>query len=76
MRISKEPGSIVTEHLGGLLGVAVRALAARPLAVATEEAFAAADVEGHHHPIADLELTVFGPDFYDFAHEFVAENVA
>src|SRR5437762_12685053 len=72
MGVSEEPGRVVAEYLRGLIGIAVGALAARPLAGAAEEALAATDVEGHHDAIADLELAIFAADLDHLAHEIRA----
>ena len=41
-----------------------------------KEALAAANVERHHHAVADFELLIALPDLDHFAHELMAEDVA
>ena len=58
------------------LVIGIRALAAREEAFLAEKAFSARDREWNHHPITDLELLICRTDLENFAHGFMAENVA
>src|SRR5690606_5051044 len=42
--------------------------------LAAEEALAAGDGEGHHHPVSHLQVGHAVTDFLDDAHELVAEH--
>ncbi len=53
-----------------------RAVTQRPELLLAEIAVAAGDVERNDDAVADLELAVSLTDLDDFAHGFMAENVA
>ena len=76
VRVAEQPGEGVAELLGLHLAVRVGALAAGPVAPFALAALAAADGEGHHHAVADLELLVVAADLDHLAHGLVAEHVA
>src|SRR5207248_7785286 len=76
VRIAKEPGGGVPEHFVGEVLVAVGALADREIAALALVALAANDRERHDDAVANLKLLVLGSDLDNFAHEFVAHDVA
>src|SRR6185295_11693017 len=51
-------------------------VAQRPLLALAEEAAAAGDGEGHHHPVAGPQVLDGGADGDDLTHELVPEDVA
>ena len=55
---------------------AIRRIAQRIHFALAEPAFAAGYGEGHHHPVADLQPFDIRSDLDDFAHEFVAQDIA
>ena len=76
MRVAEEPGGGVAELLRLHLAVGVGALAEAPVAPLALPAGAAADGEGHHDPVADLQRRVLLADLDHLAHAFMAEHVA
>src|SRR6185312_5455668 len=66
----------MSPQLLGHLVVRVRPLAARKEALLAEETLAAGDRERHHYPVANFELLVVGSDLDDFAHSFMAQDIA
>src|SRR5690606_6764342 len=74
--VAKEAGGGMAEHGIGQLLVAVGAFAHGIVASPALVTLAADDGKGHHHPVADFELLVLGPNLDHLAHELVPQDIA
>src|SRR5690554_3572186 len=75
MRIAKQPGTSVPEHLVGQRLVTVGALTEREIAPSALLALAAGNGEGNDDTVADLELTSLGTDLHHLTHELMAHHI-
>jgi len=76
MGVAEQPCRRVAEHLGRLRRIAIRALADREVAALALVALPAGNGERDHHAVADLQVLRLRADFHDFAHKFMAHDVA
>jgi hypothetical protein len=75
MGIAEQAGAGLAMQLLQLLGVRIGGIAARPQLALAEEALAAGDYEGHHHPVAPPQPRHRRTGIYNLAHELVAKDI-